>query len=66
MGVVYFVVDYKEDGLPVALKTFHRELLKRRTVRDQFLKEVIVCLELGSHHILLRRSGLMIETNLMA
>ena len=49
MGVVYFAIDHKLDGLPVALKTFHRELLKERKVRDQFLKEATVWLELGNH-----------------
>lgn len=49
MGVVYFAVDHRQDGLPVALKTFHRKLLKERKARDQFLKEATVWLELGSH-----------------
>lgn len=49
MGVVYFAVDNRQDGLPVALKTFHPELLKDRKVRDQFLKEATVWLELGRH-----------------
>lgn len=49
MGVVYYAVDHKQDGLPVALKTFHRELTKDRKTRERFLKEATVWLELGGH-----------------
>lgn len=56
MGIVYLCLDHKEYR-PVALKTFRPEYLPDRTVRDRFLREGIICLELGRHHHIVRCYG---------
>jgi tetratricopeptide (TPR) repeat protein len=54
MGVVYFALDYGNDGRPVALKTFRPELLPDRAARDRFLREGTAWVELGSHPHIVR------------
>ena len=54
MGVVYFALDYGNDGRPVALKTFRPEFLPDRAARDRFLREGTAWIELGSHPHIVR------------
>jgi len=49
MGLVYLCVDHAEDGKPVALKTFRPELLSNRSLRNRFLREGTIWMELGKH-----------------
>ncbi len=48
-GLVYFCVDHGQDDRPVALKTFRPEYLSQRRVRDAFLREATVWMDLGKH-----------------
>ncbi|HLO14731.1 MAG TPA: serine/threonine-protein kinase [Anaerolineales bacterium] len=54
MGMVYFALDYGNEGRPVALKTFRPELLPDRAARDRFLREGTAWVELGSHPHIVR------------
>ena len=48
-GLVYACIDHGQDDRPVALKTFRPEYLSRRRVRDAFLREGTVWMDLGRH-----------------
>ena len=48
MGVVYVCLD-REEGRPVALKTFKAEYLANRAARDRFLREGTAWVKLGKH-----------------
>lgn len=54
MGSVYLCADRAEDGWPVALKTFHRSFLSNRNVRDRFLRESDIWVQLGRHRHIVR------------
>jgi serine/threonine protein kinase len=54
MGSVYLCADQAEDGRPVALKTFHQRFLSDRGVRDRFLRECDIWVQLGRHPHIVR------------
>ncbi|MHB8112657.1 MAG: protein kinase domain-containing protein [Bellilinea sp.] len=49
MGVVNFCLDTQEDNFPLALKTFKPELMSNRLIRDRFLREATIWVNLGFH-----------------
>jgi tetratricopeptide (TPR) repeat protein len=53
MGVVYLCHDLANDR-PVALKTFLPQFLSDRAVRDRFLREATMWVELGRHPHIVR------------
>ncbi|TVL99936.1 MAG: hypothetical protein CV087_16070 [Candidatus Brocadia sp. WS118] len=54
MGLVYLCVDHRDNGRPVALKTFRPEYLPNREARDRFLREGSTWVELGYHPHIVR------------
>ncbi len=49
MGVVYLCGDTEQDDFPVALKTFKPQYLSDKKIRDQFLHEAAIWVEIGWH-----------------
>ena len=56
MGIVYLCLDHVEER-PVALKTFRPEYLPNRAVRDRFLREGTMWVNLGHHPHVVRCYG---------
>lgn len=54
MGIIYFCLDLSNNQKPVALKTFHPELLSSHVIRERFLKEGSVWVQLGYHPNIVR------------
>ena len=57
MGVVYPCFDHEENR-PVALKTFKKEFLADRAVRDRFLRECDIWVSLGRHTHIVQAYGI--------
>ncbi len=49
MGIVHFCIDTQDNDYPLALKTFKPEYLSDHRIRDRFLREATIWIELGSH-----------------
>ena len=54
MGVVYFCLDHNNDKRPVVLKTFKPEFLSEFSVRDRFLREASIWVDLNEHPHIVR------------
>ena len=53
MGIVYLCYD-SEEGLPLAIKTFHERFLFDEDARDRFTREALIWVELGKHRNIVR------------
>lgn len=49
MGIVHLCLDIDNDNFPVALKTFKPEFLSDLILRDRFLREATIWVDLGFH-----------------
>lgn len=58
MGIVYFCLDTKENGRPVALKAIRPEFLPDHKARQRFLREGEAWIKLGSHPNIVRCYGI--------
>jgi serine/threonine protein kinase len=49
MGVVHLCIDRANAELPLALKTFRSEFLSNVKIRERFIREASIWIELGFH-----------------
>jgi serine/threonine protein kinase len=49
MGIVYICIDKEENGFPVALKTLQDRFFSDVTIRERFLREASVWVQIGYH-----------------